>query len=278
MIIGQMTRRMGRGGIDMTDYTLHHGDCLEVMRSLSDNSIDLTVTSPPYDNLRDYGKDFNGWGSHIWKPCLDHLFRVTKKGGVVVWVVNDATINGSETGTSFRQALYAKEIGFNLHDTMIWNKMNFTNPTPDLYHAVFEYMFVFGKGTVRLNQIKDRINKRSGEVHTPRNREKDGTVIASPKIKIATHGKRHNVWEVLPCLSSKERLHPAPFPVRLAKDHIISWSNECDTVLDPFCGSGTTGVACMETGRKFIGIELDADYYAIAERRIYDATRQQRLF
>ena len=124
------------------------GDCLERMKEIPDGSVDLTVTSPPYDNLRTYNNSLD-WGEHVWKPVLQELLRVTKKGGVVVWIVGDATIKGSETGTSFRQALYAKEIGFNLHDTMIWNKPTFTatGALKVRYAQVFEYMFVFSKGS-----------------------------------------------------------------------------------------------------------------------------------
>ena len=125
---------------------LINDDCLKVMAEMEDCCIDLTVTSPPYDNLRTY-KDSLEWGEHIWKPILEQLYRVTKKGGVVVWVVGDATIKGSETGTSFKQALYAIECGFNLHDTMIWQK---TNPPPQTkagrrYTLAHEYVFVLSK-------------------------------------------------------------------------------------------------------------------------------------
>ena len=118
------------------------GDCLEVMKSIPDKSIDMVLTSPPYDNLRDYkGYTFN------FEGIAQEIYRVLKDGGVCVWIVGDATIKGSETGTSFRQALYFKEIGFNLHDTMIWYK---TNPMPyikkNCYTPCFEYMFVFSKG------------------------------------------------------------------------------------------------------------------------------------
>ena len=102
----------------MVDIKFIHGDCLEIMPTLADKSVDLTVTSPPYDNLRTY----NGNSQFDFEGIAKELFRVTKDGGVVVWVVGDANINGSETGTSFRQALYFKEIGFNLHDTMIYQK------------------------------------------------------------------------------------------------------------------------------------------------------------
>ena len=139
------------------------GDCLERMKEIPDGSVDLTVTSPPYDNLRSYNGNNALWGQHVWEAVIKDLYRVTADGGVVVWIVADATINGSETGTSFKQALWAMECGFNLHDTMIWEKSTFSNPFPNRYHQVFEYMFVFSKGKINtFNPINDRVNKRYG--------------------------------------------------------------------------------------------------------------------
>ena len=256
---------------------LMKGDCLERMKEVESGSVDLTVTSPPYDNLRTYNNSLD-WGEHVWKNVLQELFRVTKQGGVVVWVVGDATIKGSETGTSFKQALYAKEIGFNLHDTMIWNKPTFTatGALKVRYAQVFEYMFVFSKGSPKsFNPIKDRINKSYGTKKHSNVRQADGSM--KPKTSkgkpIAKYGQRFNVWDMNTELSSKTRLHPAPFPEKLANDHIISWSNEGDTVLDCFMGSGTTGKMALLNNRKFIGIEKDAEYFDIGTKRILGAAQ-----
>jgi len=249
------------------------GDCLERMKEIPDGSVDLTVTSPPYDNLRNYNNSLD-WGEHVWKPVLQELFRVTKKGGVVVWVVGDATIEGSETGTSFRQALYAKEIGFNLHDTMIWNKGNFTavGALKTSYAPVFEYMFILSKGKPKtFNPIKDRKNKQFGVKYHQTVRQADGTTKdghGKGKKRIAEFGQRHNVWLMWPENSNAKRCHPAQYPEQLANDHIISWSNEGDTVLDCFMGSGTTGKMALLNNRKFIGIEKDETYFKIAQDRI----------
>ena len=247
------------------------GDCLERMKEIPDGSVDLTVTSPPYDNLRTYNNTLD-WGEHVWKPVLRELFRVTKQGGVVVWIVNDATIKGSETGTSFRQALYAKEIGFNLHDTMIWNKGGFSavGALKSQYAPVFEFMFVFRKGSNgTFNPIKDRPNKNAGKKASGTIRQKDGsTKPMSKEMIINEFGQRFNIWDIYPKRQKGDDAHPAPFPISLAADHIISWSNEGDTVLDCFMGSGTTGVACKNLNRNFIGIELDKTYYDIAVKRI----------
>ena len=249
------------------------GDCLERMKEIPDGSVDLTVTSPPYDNLRTYNNTLD-WGEHVWKPVLRELFRVTKQGGVVVWIVNDATIKGSETGTSFRQALYAKEIGFNLHDTMIWNKGNFTavGALKTSYCPVFEYMFIFSKKKPKtFNPIKDRKNKRFGDKYHQTVRQADGTTKdghGKGKKRIAEYGQRHNIWLNYPEQSNTKRCHPAQYPENLVKDHLMTWSNEGDTVLDCFMGSGTTGVACKNLNRNFIGIEKDETYFKIAQDRI----------
>lgn len=248
------------------------GDCLEVMKDMPDNSIDMILTSPPYDNLRTYKGNLN-WGQHIWKPLINEIYRVAKKGGVVVWIIADQTKKGSETGSSFKQALYFKEIGFNLHDTMIWKKQTFTD-TGSLrvrYGGVFEYMFIFTKERIKtFNPIKDRLNKTVGKKKHGTIRQKDGSVkkISSIGKKINKYSQRFNVWEINTEVSNSKRCHPAQFPEKLAEDHIISWSNEGDLILDPMCGSGTTCVAAKQLNRKYIGIEREAEYCKIARDRI----------
>ena len=258
----------------MTTVKLMMGDCLDVMADLGSGSIDLTVTSPPYDNLRTYNGGLNDWGPEKWQAIISELYRVTSDGGVVVWVVGDATVKGSETGSSFKQALYAMECGFRLHDTMIYLKPNFSavGALKTRYAPVFEYMFVWSKGAPKsFNPIKDRKCKTAGKAKGGTIRQKDGSMKRKssegwiqPKF-----GQRYNVWEISPATFKG---HPAVFPYSMASDHIISWSNEGDTILDPFMGSGTTGVACVNLGRDFIGIERDPDYFKIAEGRINDKT------
>ena len=249
---------------------LYKGDCLEVMDELIDEGVkvDLTITSPPYDNLRTYNDSLD-WNESIWKQVIEKLYKITIDGGVVVWVVGDATIKGSETGTSFKQALFFKECGFNLHDTMIWNKGGFTavGALKTRYAQVFEYMFVFVKGKLKtFNALKDRLNKHQTGTFLKNKRLADGNMTEVGKYgKRNKYGQRFNIWELANTDRSK---HPAVFPEQLANDHILSWSNEGDLVLDPFMGSGTTGVAAKNLNRKFIGIELDPDYFKIAEDRI----------
>ena len=252
------------------------GDCLELMKDFPDETIDLTVTSPPYDNLRTYNGNIQGWSFDKFKGIAKELYRITKSGGVVVWVVADATIKGSETGTSFKQALFFKDCGFNIHDTMIFLKRNPVPLKSNRYQPSFEYMFVFSKGKPKTfnpiltdkKYVVDKKNKRF-------NRQPDGTYITKEYKSSSNKKVITNVWEYCVGFSSaKDKIafgHPAIFPEKLARDHIISWSNVGDTVFDCFMGSGTTGVACVNTNRQFIGIELDKTYFEIANQRINDA-------
>ena len=251
------------------------GDCLDRMVEIPDGSVDLTVTSPPYDNLRTYNDTLNDWTPEKWQAIIRELFRVTKQGGVVVWVVGDATINGSETGASFRQALYAMECGFRLHDTMIWAKGETNFPDLNRYYQSFEFMFVWTKGSpLAVNRIEDKPNRSFGRLRIGTDRKADGTTRRSYAKPVKEFGVRLNVWHQTGEKGAVRGLHPATFPEALARDHILSWSNPGDVALDPFLGSGTTGVACVNTGRRFIGIERDAGYFAIAERRIAEAQPQ----
>jgi len=241
-------------------------DCLETMKQMPEGYVDLTVTSPPYDNLRDY----NGY-SFDFEPIAKELFRITKNGGVVVWIVNDATIKGNETGTSFRQALYFKEIGFNLHDTMIWKKIS-PFQHKNRYISSFEYMFIFSKGNPKtINLISDRKNKYAGEKVHGTLRQKDGSLKKPTGLKVGRtikeYGVRLNIWEV-PVEKSNKTTHPAPFSEQIAKDHILSWSNPDDLVYDPFMGSGTTAKMCILTNRKYIGSEISKKYCKIINERI----------
>ena len=239
------------------------------MKEIEDNFVDLTVTSPPYDNLRDY----NGY-SFDFEGIAKELFRVTKEGGVVVWVVGDATVKGSETGTSFKQALYFKEIGFNLHDTMIWKKDTFTavGALVNRYAPVFEYMFILSKGYPKtFNPIKDRKNKTVGCKQHGTIRKKGGETVKMSTVGniVRKYGQRYNIWEI----SAEKRRnlgynHPAIFPEQLAQDHIISWSNKGDLVLDIFNGSGTTTKMAKILGRNYIGIDISQEYCDIANKRL----------
>jgi len=240
------------------------GNCLEVMKEIPDGSIDMVLTSPPYDNLRDYkGYTFD------FEGIANELYRVTKDGGVVVWVVGDATIKGSETGTSFKQALYFKEIGFNLHDTMIYRKVNPIPLTHNRYEQCFEYMFVFSKGTPKtFNAIRVACKTKGSDTKQRTFYHKtDGVLSKGNKNDVVKDTKqKDNVWDI-PTYSGRYG-HPAIFPEKLAEDHILSWSNEGDIILDPMAGSGTTLKVAKKLKRDFIGIEISEEYCAIGERRL----------
>ncbi len=260
------------------EYEINNIYCADsrlALQSLPDDYVDLTVTSPPYDNLRDYTKEFSAQ-MFDWRGIIKQLYRVTKSGGVVVWVVADATIKGSETGTSFRQALYAMDCGFNLHDTMIYEKKNYIPLTHNRYEQAFEYAFVLSKDKPKTFNPIMKENKTVRK----RNATSDFSLSSGKKIrKPATTKKQsfqNNIWRynVGYNVSTKDKdafNHPAIFPEQLAHDHIISWSNPGDLVLDPFMGSGTVAKMAQETGRKYLGFDLSPEYVEIAKRRVQTA-------
>jgi site-specific DNA-methyltransferase (adenine-specific) len=265
-------------GSDSVEYKVFVGDNVDVLRrEIEDSSIQLTVTSPPYDNLRAY----NGfdWNFHA---ISRELYRVTKPGGVVVWVVGDATIRGSETGTSFRQALGFMDIGFNLHDTMIYAKTNPIPQTHNRYEQQFEYMFVLSKGKPSVfNPLKaatkhggklEEWGKRRAVADNAARRRRNGsdTRITSKEKPL------YNIWFY--SVGGGNAKHPGVFPEALARDHILSWSNAGDTVLDPFLGSGTTGKMALLEGRNFIGCDISPEYVSIAEKRLEEARLTELRF
>lgn len=252
------------------------GDCLEVMKNFENESIDMVLTSPPYDNLRNYkGYVFR------FEGIARELHRVLKAGGVVVWVIGDATIKGSETGTSFKQALFFKEIGFNLHDTMIFRKRN---PIPQIYRRrytnEFEYMFVFSKGPVATHNplmidcLHAGLELNGTTYKNYSKHEQKRSKMAKP---VKNRKIRGNIWEYVvgKNLEDQEaKAHPAPFPCQLARDHIYSWSNRGDLILDPMCGSGTSCKVALQLGRRFIGIDISQEYCEIAKGRMNEVQAQ----
>jgi DNA modification methylase len=266
----------------MVEYNkIYNEDCLITMSNMEDNSVDLTLTSPPYDDLRTYNEhltgnktEFNGY-SFPFEKIAKELYRITKKGGVVVWVVGDATNKGSETGTSFRQALFFKECGFDLYDTMIYQKTGTPFPQKTRYNQTFEYMFVFSKGKPNsFNPIMKK-NATAGAVrHSRKFRNADGEMIPGFNGKpVNEYGIENNIWLIKNGMnkSTKDLVafeHPAIFPEELAAKHIITWTKESDIVYDPFMGSGTTAKLSIQLGRQWIGSELDDTYSEICNKRI----------
>jgi len=233
---------------------IYNEDCLETMKRMPDGHIDLTLTSPPYDNLRTY----NGY-SFDFEAIAKELYRVTKPDGMLVWIVGDAVINGSESGSSFKQALYFMSLGFKLHDTMIYEKNSPAYPAradSNRYTQIFEYMFVFAKGKVPKQLICDKPNKWAGH--------KD----FSGKLKnpVPDFSPRNNIWKYTTSFNGWK--HPAPFPEALAHDHIISWSKEGDLIYDPFMGSGTTAYVAKELKREWIGSEISSEYCEMINKRL----------
>lgn len=248
------------------------GDNKILLLDVADDSIDLTVTSPPYDNIRDY----HGYSLDM-EELVRQLFRVTAPGGVVVWVVGDATEKGSETGNSFRQALMFMNSGFRLHDTMIYEKNTSSFPARrdgSRYTQIFEYMFVFSKGKPKTaHLICDKENKWAGHTNWGANtqRGRNGLLVETSDIRpVPKYSPRNNIWKYnvgkgFNSSDKESHSHPAIFPEKLAEDHILSWSNEGDVVLDPFCGSGTTCKMAKKNKRHYIGMDISEEYCRLAE-------------
>ena len=261
--------------------TIYNESCITGMQQMDENMVDLCVTSPPYDDLRTYN-DSSKWDFNVFKDVATNLYRVMKVGGVIVWVVGDAVVKGSETGSSFRQALYFMDLGFKLHDTMIYEKNGTSFPARrdgNRYSQLFEYMFVLSKDSKpkTANLICDKPNKWAGWQPWGKSggtmRSKDGKLIERQQKPTPDFSPRNNIWKYNTGkgYTTKDDFafeHPAMYPELLAKDHILSWSNENDLVLDPFMGAGTTAVISKDSNRNFIGFEIDESYYNIAQRRL----------
>ena len=256
--------------MDIPTNRLYISDCADFMQGMDEGTVDLTVTSPPYDNIRDYkGYTFD------FEAIANQLYRVTKDGGVVVWVVSDQTKNYSESGTSFRQALYFMEIGFCLFDTMIYQKppMGIVGGTFTYFQA-FEYMFVLSKGKPKTtNFLCDRPNKWIRDSQNVTRRQKDGTTRKDTTPPTKEFGRRLNLWLYDSGFMKTTKdvhayQHPAMFPEKLAADHILSWSNPGDLVFDPMCGSGTVCKMAEVHKRRYLGVDISADYIEIARKRM----------
>ena len=254
---------------------IYNENCLDTMSRMQDNFIDLTLTSPPYDNLRDY----NGY-SFDFESIAKELYRITKEGGVVVWVVGDATIKESETGTSFRQALYFKDVGFNLHDTMIYDKGYAPNTQNNRYNNCFEYMFVFSKGKPKTyNLLREPRTTKGNRKSTIRLKNGDTKI---EERNLNTDRVLRNIWHIDNGYNrtTKDKIaykHPAIFPEKLVGSHLLSWSNKNDLVYDCFMGSGTTAKMCLLYNRKYIGSEISKEYIDISSKRIEKYKMQLRI-
>lgn len=244
------------------------GDSEVLLKELPNDCVDLVVTSPPYDNLRKYNGVGDTWNHEKFKKIAQELFRVLKPGGVIVWNVNDKTENGSKSGTAFRQVLYFNEIGLKINDTMIWRK---TNPMPQVkqprYSACFEYMFILSKGTPKTFNPIMRPCKLAGKLYNSTAKNMDGESGRHDlTYNVNNEMVDYNVWDI--AVAQNKTKHPAVFPYEIPYRHIKSWTNEGDVVLDPFIGSGTTALAAIDLNRKYIGFEMNEEYYQISVDRI----------
>jgi DNA modification methylase len=249
---------------------IYNENCLITMQNMPDNYIDFVITSPPYDDIRNY----NGYQFEFEKIAKE-LFRIIKSGGVIIWIVADATIDGSETCTSFKQALYFKEIGFRLHDTMIYYKNNPMPQTGNRYHQHFEYMFAFSKGSPKTFNPITEPTKYQGLANM-KNRGQNGS-LDYEKVERTKEKKVGNVffYSIGGGISTKDKIaynHPAIFPEKLVADQINTWTNEEDLIYDPFMGSGTTAKISHLLNRKWIGSEISKEYVDIANERLKEYT------
>lgn len=253
---------------NMALNTIYCENCLDTMAKMPDEFVNLTVTSPPYGNIRDYnGYEFD------FSSIARELYRVTIEGGVVVWVVGDTVESGSETGEPFKQALFFKEVGFRLHDTMIYmSKQKY--PDQKRYGNCFEYMFILSKGSPQtVNLIKDRKNRWFESFGVQSERKKDGSLVKREKIKMDEYGTRFNIWKIDNGFGNSTDdviafKHPATFPEEIPRDHIYTWSKEGDLIYDPFMGSGTTAKMAHIQKRNWIGSEISQEYCNLANKRI----------
>lgn len=266
---------MAKKNIDNFIGQITNGDSAVVLSTIKSNSVDLVVTSPPYDELRDYNND-SVWDFNSFKKIARQLYRVVKDGGVVVWVVGDSVVKGNKSLSSFKQALYFQQIGFNMFDVIIYEKAGTAPPHKNRYFNAFEYMFVLSKGNPKtINLLEDKPNKWANHstFGNVTRREQDGTLTPKGRKVVKPFGVRTNIWRYNngKGFSTKDKIayeHPAIFPEKLVQDHIISWSNEGDIVLDPFCGSGTVAKVASLLNRKWVGIEISSDYCKIANERL----------
>tara|TARA_R110000868_G_scaffold23303_4_gene94210 strand:+ start:72 stop:869 length:798 start_codon:yes stop_codon:yes gene_type:complete len=260
--------------------SIYNEDCLLTMEKIDSESVDMVLTSPPYDGLRAY----NGF-SFDFESIARELSRVLKPNGVIIWVVGDSVIDGSETGTSFKQALFFRELGLRMHDTMIYLKNGAPFPDKSRYQNIFEYIFCFSKGKPKtFNPILEKTNPLyHKKFNSSTSRGKDGETKKF-KYEINKPTKIHgNVfrYDAGFMRSSNEKIafeHPATFPEKLAYDQINSWSNENDVVYDPFMGSGTTAKIAIMLKRNYIGSEISKEYYDLINRRINNFNSQPYLF
>jgi DNA modification methylase len=263
---------------------IYNENCLETLSRMSDDVIDMTITSPPYDDLREY----NGYHFPV-REIAEALFAKTAPGGVVIWVIGDRTLNGDETLTSFRHALTFQEVGFKVHDTMIYAK---NNPIPSdcgkRYRQCFEYMFCFSKGQPKtFNPITQNIKQekafKSFRITKVGRNDLAHDHVAPKERKIDNifyYGDTEIFYYNVGTSSSEDKIafqHPAIFPEQLVADQINTWSDPGDLVYDCFMGSGTTAKVAEILGRRWFGSEISEEYVKLAESRLEPYLRDSKI-
>ena len=259
---------------------LVNGDCAAVLPGLP--PADLILTSPPYDGMREYGGysdafDFDA----VAAACVANL----APGGLLVWVVADQIVDGGDSGTSFRQALSFMGLGLTLHQPMIYQRWSLSGMRKKAYYKDFEYMFVFSKGKLKTaNILEDKRNLATGGRKASkmsglgRSGDNQNSYLGLTGGIVPEYGRRGSVWYYnagkyagnlkgdLDYQTLAE--HPAIFPQRLARNHILSWTNPGDLVIDPMVGSGTTLRAAADFGRRAVGIEINPEYCDLIRQRL----------
>ncbi|MBR1921447.1 MAG: site-specific DNA-methyltransferase [Kiritimatiellae bacterium] len=272
-VVASDRERYGIMPIEALHNKIICGDSAAVMEKFPDNSIDMVVTSPPYDSIRDY-KGFSADLSKIGRET----FRVLKEGGIAVVVIQDQTKNYGKTLTSFRLAIdWCDNAGFKLFECLIYKKLGAEGAWWNKRFRVdHEYMMVFLKGDRPAYFNKDPLkipSKHGGKVMTGGGtRLTSGIRIATRAIHINPMKCRGTVWayETAGDGSRLKHQHPATYPDRLPYDFIQCFCPEKGIVLDPFMGSGTTALAAKSLKRFYVGIDISQEYVDLAERRVVE--------
>jgi site-specific DNA-methyltransferase (adenine-specific) len=245
--------------------SLYLGDCLDILPTLEAGSVDAVVTDPPY------GTTACKWDVVIpFAPMWAELRRIAKQGAAVV-------LFGSQPFTSL---LVTSNLDWFKYE-LIWDKNFGGAPGLAKYRPMpsHESMMVFGTGRTTYNpqmQVgKPYTDIRSGD-RAKKNGNEHGLGYKN-NFTIINDGERYPLSVIRVQRYNVEGQHPTEKPTLLLDYLIRTYTNEGETVLDFTIGSGTTGVACVQTGRKFIGIEIDPTYFEIAKRRIIDAQAQMRM-
>ncbi len=257
----------------ITENKIILSDCRDGMAALSNECIPFTLTSPPYDGLRTY----DGLADWNFMDVAKELYRITMQGGVVVWVVQEQIIDGSESGETSRQRLAFANIGFRLHHTMVMGKLGGIQFSSNRYGRPLEYAFILSKGPPRyFNPLRDRPNKEAGRVKVFLNRNRDGSFAPVKRTQVHPYGLRGSIW-FYPTgknNSAKEDYafeHPALMPEQMAEDDILSWTKVGDLVFNPFAGAGTALKMALLNHRSYLGFEINPKYVEIARRRLREA-------